>query len=276
MAYKTFQNGYPLAASELNNYLMNQSVIVFADATARTAAIATPTEGMITYLEDTNTVEVYNGTTWTDINDNTAAIPKSTVTTAGDLIVADGNASVTRLGIGTDDQVLTMVSGAPAWADAAGGGGATLLSSTTLSGSQTIITDIDQSYKTLIAKLINPTFSSASYIRSYWRDSSGAFIDSGVNGITNGSISGGYSPFYPASNWLSGKATFVATVSNYAQSGVLKPAQFWGSGIDSSGNNQTFNYAGGTTDSTANPISQVRIYTGSTFTGGTVEIWGSN
>jgi hypothetical protein len=50
-----------------------------------------------------------------------ASVPKSTVTTAGDLIVADGASSVTRLGVGTDDQVLTLASGAPAWADAGGG-----------------------------------------------------------------------------------------------------------------------------------------------------------
>ena len=142
MAYKTFANGFPLPASDLNNYLMNQSVIVFANSTARDAALPTPTEGMLTYLEDTNLLEVYNGSAWSDINDNTAAIPKSTVTTAGDLIVADGASSVTRLGVGadgslvtvaagsptylapgTDDQVLTLASGAPVWADAGGGGG---------------------------------------------------------------------------------------------------------------------------------------------------------
>jgi hypothetical protein len=36
-----------------------------------------------------------------------AAVPKSTVTTKGDLIVASGNAAVARLGVGTDGYVLT-------------------------------------------------------------------------------------------------------------------------------------------------------------------------
>jgi len=151
MAYKTFANGFPLPASDLNNYLMNQSVIVFADSTARSAALPTPTEGMITYLEDTNLVEVYNGSAWADINDNTAAIPKSTVTTAGDLIVADGASSVTRLGVGTDDQVLTVVSGEPAWADAGGGGGGkTSISTQSLTGATTItFSSIPATYKDL-------------------------------------------------------------------------------------------------------------------------------
>lgn len=106
MAYKVFTNGSPLPASDLNTYLMNQSVMVFANSTARSAALTSPTEGMTTYLEDTNKVEVWTGAAWTDINDNTAAIPKSVVTTTGDLIVANGNASVTRLGIGSNGESL--------------------------------------------------------------------------------------------------------------------------------------------------------------------------
>ena len=47
-----------------------------------------------------------------------AAVPKSTVTTAGDVIYATGSAAVTRLGIGTAGQVLTVNGGAtaPSWA----------------------------------------------------------------------------------------------------------------------------------------------------------------
>lgn len=64
MAYKTFANGYVLNASELNTYLMNQTVMVFADSTARSAALATPSAGMVTYLTGTNALEYYNGSTW--------------------------------------------------------------------------------------------------------------------------------------------------------------------------------------------------------------------
>ena len=123
MAYKTFANGFPLPASDLNNFLMNQSVIVFADSAARTTAIPSPVEGMLTYLQDTNAYESWNGSAFVNINDNTDAIPKSTVTTSQDLIVADGASSVTRLGVGTDDQVLSVVAGEVAWADASGGAG---------------------------------------------------------------------------------------------------------------------------------------------------------
>lgn len=50
-----------------------------------------------------------------------AAIPKSTVTTAGDVIYATGSSAVTRLGVGTTGQVLTVAAGVPSWATPAGG-----------------------------------------------------------------------------------------------------------------------------------------------------------
>jgi hypothetical protein len=50
-----------------------------------------------------------------------AKIPKSTVTTNGDLIYATGSATVTRLGIGTTGQVLTVSGGVPTWAASGGG-----------------------------------------------------------------------------------------------------------------------------------------------------------
>ena len=53
-----------------------------------------------------------------------AAVPKSTVTTAGDVIYATGSAAVTRLGIGTAGQVLKVNAGAtaPEWGTSAGSG----------------------------------------------------------------------------------------------------------------------------------------------------------
>jgi hypothetical protein len=64
MAYKVFTNGSVLAASEINENLMRQAVIVFSNSTARAAAITSPNEGMLTYLEDTNKYESYNGSAW--------------------------------------------------------------------------------------------------------------------------------------------------------------------------------------------------------------------
>jgi hypothetical protein len=64
VAYKVFTNGSVLNASEINDNLMNQSVMVFSNATARSAALTSPLEGMLTWLEDVNRYENYNGSAW--------------------------------------------------------------------------------------------------------------------------------------------------------------------------------------------------------------------
>lgn len=63
MPYKNFTPNQ-LTASEVNEYLMKQSVMVFANSTARGAALTTPAEGMVTYLQDVNRIEMYDGTAW--------------------------------------------------------------------------------------------------------------------------------------------------------------------------------------------------------------------
>jgi hypothetical protein len=67
--YRTFTAGEVLTASNVQDYLMDQSVMVFADSTARASGIGTANfeEGMVSYLEDTDTVEVYDGSAWASI-----------------------------------------------------------------------------------------------------------------------------------------------------------------------------------------------------------------
>jgi hypothetical protein len=64
VAYKVFSNGSVLNASEINDNLMNQSVMVFSNAAARTAAITSPVEGMLTWLEDVDRYEAYSLGAW--------------------------------------------------------------------------------------------------------------------------------------------------------------------------------------------------------------------
>jgi hypothetical protein len=64
MAYKVFTNGSVLNASEINDNLMRQSVMVFSNSAARTSAISSPVEGMLTYLEDVDRYEHYTGSAW--------------------------------------------------------------------------------------------------------------------------------------------------------------------------------------------------------------------
>jgi hypothetical protein len=71
VAYKVFSNGSVLNASEINDNLMNQSVMVFSNAAARTAALTTPVDGMLTYLEDSDTYESYTSGSWITVADGT-------------------------------------------------------------------------------------------------------------------------------------------------------------------------------------------------------------
>jgi len=58
--------------------------------------------------------ESWNGTAWVGFFDP--------ISTEGDLVVGDGTGQASRLGVGADDQVLTVVSGVPAWAGGGAGG----------------------------------------------------------------------------------------------------------------------------------------------------------
>jgi len=63
---KLFTSGSVLTAAQVNTFLMDQAVMRFADAAARTAAFGGAgepvlAEGMMSYLMDTDSVEVYDG-----------------------------------------------------------------------------------------------------------------------------------------------------------------------------------------------------------------------
>ena len=300
MAYKEFANGYPLYASEINSYLMNQSVIVFADSTARSAAITSPIEGMITYLEDTDTVEVYNGTAWTDINDNTAAIPKSTVTANGDLIVADGASSVTNLSVGangsllysdgtdpswlansgTEGDVLQVnATGGVEWVTPSGGGGWTLLGSAAMASASTVeITGLDQTYKNLRIETEGMKYNSNTVLSVRVK-----------NGTTN--LQHFFATIRSAASWqhdqgygyLWGNATLdsfvdnplVWDINNYARDDIHKPWIMFG-GTQFSNSIEGGGLAAGKVNNDL-PINAVSFQTVTdVFYAGTLKIYGGN
>jgi hypothetical protein len=74
LGFKEFTTGDVLTAADANGYLASQVVMVFADAAARTSAIASPEEGMISFLKDTNSTEYYSGAAWVAIGGATAGL----------------------------------------------------------------------------------------------------------------------------------------------------------------------------------------------------------
>ena len=127
--YKLFNTGDVLTAAQVNTYLMQQSVMVFANSAARTSALSgVLAEGMLSYLVDTNAVEKYDGSSWSaigtgDIEGVTAGTGLSgggtsgtvtltnsmatEITASGDIIIGTGSGTFDNLPIGTTGQILT-------------------------------------------------------------------------------------------------------------------------------------------------------------------------
>ncbi len=97
--YLTFNTGQVLTASQVQYNLQNQTIMYFANAAARDAALpgGTVQEGMFAYLADSNSTVFYNGTVWEtlgDMTNGTLTSPKETIE-----IVAAGSASTVNVDI---------------------------------------------------------------------------------------------------------------------------------------------------------------------------------
>jgi hypothetical protein len=89
-----------LTAANVNGYLMDQSVMLFASSAVRATAIGTAAEGMVTYRTDFNVLEVYDGASFVGINERaitnaTVAAYTATLANANGLIVASSTAAQT-------------------------------------------------------------------------------------------------------------------------------------------------------------------------------------
>jgi len=103
---KVFTAGEVLTAANVNGYLMDQTVMVFAGTAARGSAIGTASEGMLTYLSDSNTVQYYDGAAWTNL---VPTVTSSTVTTISAAYTAvAGDANDTLLANGTAAYTITI------------------------------------------------------------------------------------------------------------------------------------------------------------------------
>jgi hypothetical protein len=77
--YKLFATGDVLTAAQVNTFLMQQTVMVFADSAARTTALSgVLAEGMVSYLQDTNSLEVYDGSGWIGATGDITALTAGT------------------------------------------------------------------------------------------------------------------------------------------------------------------------------------------------------
>lgn len=72
--FKDFTIGEVLTSSDVDQYLMQQTVMRFADSSARGSALGTAVgtavplaEGMVSWLDDSDRIEVFDGTSWRSV-----------------------------------------------------------------------------------------------------------------------------------------------------------------------------------------------------------------
>ena len=201
-------------------------------------------------------------------------------TTLGDIEYRSSTANTnTRLGIGSAGQVLTVSAGVPSWAAPTGGGGITLLSTTTLSGTSTTISSIDQTYQSLYV-LINGVTNSTN-------DADFRCLPNNVNnliscgGFDQGSIFGGiYASFIQLTGtnveYKRSDANNVWSIQfdNYASTTSFKPFMANSSFIEPSYSDTRLAFLAGVFRSNTAITSLVFDVEGETFLTGTVKIYG--
>jgi len=117
MPRKVFVAGEILTAADVNTNLMDQAVMVFDDSAARGSAIPSPSEGMVTYLKDTDAVEKYDGSAFVNVDTGkilqVVSVTKTDTftTTAGSFVNVTGMAA-TITPVSAANKVLILVQAA--------------------------------------------------------------------------------------------------------------------------------------------------------------------
>jgi hypothetical protein len=202
-------------------------------------------------------------------------INNTLTTTTGDIIYASGANTPARLAIGTSADVLTVSGGIPAWAAPASAGGMTLLSTTTLSGANTTISGIDQTYVNLFITITGVNISTNSQLQVTLNGNQN--VDhAGFYGVAGGSTAlwADDTNYVIGVQMASGQTgnSFAYTIVRYAET-LIKSVNCFGGFIGAAATNYGSFIAGKTESTTAITSIKISNNTG-TYSAGTVKIYG--
>lgn len=103
--WKNWISGEVVEHTEFQSYLQDQVVQVYAGTAARSSALGTAiAEGMVAYLEDTNAVQVYDGSAWQTLQTSSGTVAFATnagtanyATLAGTAVSISGSIAKTQV-----------------------------------------------------------------------------------------------------------------------------------------------------------------------------------
>ena len=197
------------------------------------------------------------------------------LTTKGDLFTF--TTVDARIGVGANGTVLTADSAEATglkWATPAAGGGLTLISSVTLSGSSTTLSSIPGTYKYLY--LLGRTLSGSNQIDILPNNNASSADFSLIQNSTLSAIAGAtiYSTGDkgPASSGSSNLNAFAITINGYAISGTGKPFQVYGNTYDGT---TKWKHSSFGIWAQSGAITSL-VFNGGASTSGTVDVYGGN
>jgi hypothetical protein len=282
MAKQTFTTGQVLTAAEMTS--LQQTAMGGGSATAKTASYTL-------VAADAGTTVIMNSGSATTITVNTSLFAAGDTVFivnqgAGVCTITAGTATVSTAGslvMGENEtgQLYFLSASAAIFSEytqAAGTGGMTLLSTTTLSGATTTISSINQTYNSLF--LLVTGVSNASNYAFTGRPNSSATISSemlqvGTNATTT-NVAVNNQDIYLSWNSIAASNTnnaWAITIDNYASTTNYKPLSYSGGWFTSTSVNEYGKAGGFIQTNSAITEFQFTASAGS-FNGGTVRIYG--
>lgn len=212
----------------------------------------------------------------------TNAIPNSTITAKGNLIVGTGTGTYTAQTVGTDGQVLTANSAQADGVEWVTPGSMTLISTTTLSGTSTSITVAANTYKDLVAYIygVNPNATASLTLRINGI-TSGVYQETMTFGQENGVVAHNVNNYTAMNLSVSGSQPVQTGVTTNvwaltfrdANSTVRKLIATNGNYVNSSNNNVTTIQTDVVSTATS-AITNITVISSQTLTAGTLQLYG--